>query len=193
MKNAMDIIHDEHRALAAVLHSMRSVVDGIDKGRYAADFRLLSAMVEYVTEVPERVHHPKEDDYLFARLRLRSPEAAALLDELQAEHRRGAAEIAALEHALIHYQTAGAEGFAAFRDAVNKYVADHFQHMSKEEGRVMPLARQVLKDEDWAEIGTAFAANASPWAGVAGEYEQLFSTIVNLAPPPIGVGPEAKA
>jgi branched-chain amino acid transport system ATP-binding protein len=193
MKNAIDIIHDEHRALAAVLHSMRSVIDGIDKGRYAADFRLLSAMIEYVTELPERVHHPKEDGYLFAKLRLRAPEVAFLLDELQAEHRNGAAEIAELEHALIRYQTSGAEGFAAFRDTVNKYVASQFEHMNKEEGQVMPLARKVLKDEDWAEIGAAFSANASPWAGVAGEYEQLFSTIVNLAPPPIGVGPEAKA
>ena len=73
----IDIIHDEHRALAAVLQGLGFVVKGIREARFAPDFRLLTAMIDYITQVPEKVHHPKEDRFLFPRLRSRSPKAAA--------------------------------------------------------------------------------------------------------------------
>jgi branched-chain amino acid transport system ATP-binding protein len=186
--NAIDIIHDEHRALAAVLHGLKYVVDGIEKDNLDADFQLLAAMIEYVTEVPEKVHHPKEDGYLFSRLRRRSAEAALILDDLEAEHRQGRLMTAALNRSLVHYVQAGAAGFQAFRDAVLAYVASQWQHMNKEESKVMPMARQALLPEDWDEIEAAFSANGSPWSGPAGEYAQLFSRIANMAPAPIGLG-----
>jgi ABC-type branched-subunit amino acid transport system ATPase component/hemerythrin-like domain-containing protein len=187
--NALDIIREEHRALAAVLHGLGYVVDGIEEKQLATDYQLLSAMIEYITEVPEKVHHPKEDGYLFLKLRQRSPEAAPILDELESDHRKGPAMINGLNRALIHYVQAGEAGFPAFRDTVRSFIASQWQHMNKEEGQLMPMARQVLLPEDWAEIDTAFAANGSPWSGPAGEYAQLFSRIANLAPAPIGFGP----
>jgi len=60
--------------------------------------------------------------------------------------------------------------------------------MATEEKHVMPLALEVLTAEDWASIDAAFAANDNPWEGPAGQYRQLFTRIVNLAPAPIGVG-----
>ena len=85
----IDIIHDEHRALASVLQALRFIVEGIREGRMRPDFRLLSAMVDYITQVPEKVHHPKEDDYLFPKLRSRSREAAELIDTLEGQHKDG--------------------------------------------------------------------------------------------------------
>ena len=45
---------------------------------------------------------------------------------------------------------------------------------------------------DWKEIDAAFAGHTDPLLGPAAgaEYEMLFRRIVNLAPPPVGVGPE---
>lgn len=186
--NAIDIIHDEHRALAAVLHGLSYVVEGIEKDNLDVDFQLLAAMIEYVTEVPEKVHHPKEDGYLFSKLRQRSAEAASILDDLEAEHRQGPLMTASLTRSLVHYVQSGAAGFSVFRDAVRIYVASQWQHMSTEESKVMPLARQALLPEDWNEIDAAFSANGSPWSGTAGEYAQLFSRIANMAPAPIGLG-----
>ena len=51
---SIDIIHGEHRALASALQP---------------DFRLLASMVDYITQVPDKVHHPKEDNYLFPKMR----------------------------------------------------------------------------------------------------------------------------
>ena len=107
---------------------------------------------------------------------------------MQAEHHTGPAKLEALKAALDHYRAAGADGLPAFRDAVKAYVDFQWQHMSKEEKHVLPLAREVLTAQDWAAIDAVFAANDNPWEGPAGEYKQLFTRIVSIAPDPIGVG-----
>lgn len=54
------------------------------------------------------------------------------------------------------------------------------------------MAEKALTAEDWQAIDAAFQSNDDPIAGVqtAREFRELFKRIVNLAPPPIGVGPE---
>ena len=83
---AIAIIQDEHRAITAVVEGLRHLVAEIAAGRMAPDHALLGALFHYIEEFPERLHHPKEDDFLFARLRVRRPDAAPLLDGLHREH-----------------------------------------------------------------------------------------------------------
>lgn len=188
MNNAIDIIKSEHRALAAVLSGMSAFVEGVEAGKFEPDFTLLAAMIQYVADVPEKVHHPKEDDYLFPAVARRSSAAAAMIDDLQREHQLGPQKIGDLKAALVDYHTAGAAGVHAFRDAIRAYADFQWKHMSKEEKHVLPLARDVLTAEDWAAIDGAFTANDNPWEGAAGEYKQLFTRIVSITPEPIGLG-----
>lgn len=188
MNKSLDIIHEEHRALAAMLGGINTLVIGIEAGRLKPDFDLLASMIRYVDEVPEKVHHPKEDNYLFAKLRLRSPEATPYIEQLEAEHRQGEARIDALRSALEAYRRAGDGGLARFKEALSSYLEQEWRHMNTEEGHIFPLARKYLTAEDWAEIDAAFLANGNPWAGPAGEYAALFSKIVNTAPAPVGLG-----
>lgn len=185
----IDIIHDEHRALASVLQALRLVVDGIRDGSRQPDFRLLSAMVDYITQVPEKVHHPKEDDYLFPALRKRSQEAVELIDRLEEQHQEGYRMTVALLQALIHYQSVGAAGFASFDVLVQAYLDFNWQHLNLEERELLPLARRALGEDDWRELDAAFSANFNPYEGAAGEFAALFRTIVNLTPAPYGLGP----
>ena len=97
---SIQIIQDEHRSITAVIEGLRQVLAEIGAGRMAPDFDLLAAMFRYIEAFPERLHHPKEDEYLFARLRLRRPDAAPLLDRLHAEHEQGRAKFAELKAAL---------------------------------------------------------------------------------------------
>lgn len=187
-KTSIDLILNEHRAFESVLTALREFVDGIAAGRYTADFGLLAAMIEYVTEVPEQVHHHKEDEYLFARLRLRVPDAGPLIDELMQQHARGPKLTAELERALIHYRNAEKAGLDAFHQKVNEYVDFQWQHILKEERELLPLAQERLLADDWAVIDAAFLTNHNPWRGVEDEYAALFEKIVSLAPAPIGLG-----
>lgn len=184
----IDIIHDEHRALASVLQALRFLVDGIRSGKMQPDFRLLSAMVDYITQVPEKVHHPKEDDYLFPKLRSRSAEAAKLIDTLELQHSDGYRMTTALLQALIHYQSVGAAGFAAFDALVKEYLDFNWQHLNLEESELLPLARTALSEADWQELDAEFSANFNPYTGAAGEFGELFRKIVTLTPAPYGLG-----
>jgi len=188
---ALRIIRDEHRSLAAVIHGLVYLVREIREHGGHPDFDLFAAMIRYIDAFPERFHHPKEDQYLFRRLRARHPASAPILDDLEAEHESGARSIRALDDLLQRYRDEGPAAFPAFAAAVDAYAAFHWEHMRKEEVDAMPLAERHLLPEDWAAIDEAFGSHGDPLFGadVQTEFSTLFRRIVNLAPPPIGVGP----
>ena len=189
---SIQIIQDEHRSITAVIEGLRQVLAEVAGGHAAPDFDLLSAMFRYIEAFPERLHHPKEDDFLFARLKLRRPDAAPLLDRLHAEHEQGRVKFAELKAALDEYHR-DAKTLPSFVERVERYSHFHWLHMRREEDEVLPLAAAALTAEDWAAIDAAFASNSDPVVGVAAsrEFRTLFRRIVSLAPPPLGVGPEA--
>jgi hemerythrin-like domain-containing protein len=188
---AIRIIREEHQSLAAVLHGLLYVVRGIRAHQTEPDFSLLGAMVYYIDTFPERFHHPKEDAWLFRLLQLRHPDARDLIDHLQSEHRAGAVKLRQLEQSLLRYQEGGRAEFAVFAAAVESFVAFERNHMRSEETEVIPLAQKYLTPSDWAEIDAAFLDHTDPLLGeaVRDDFVGLFRRIVNLAPPPIGVGP----
>ena len=188
---AIRIIQDEHRSLAAVLHGMLYLVHEIRDRGAKPNFEVFGAMVYYIDAFPERFHHPKEEDYLFRALRIRCPDAKPLLGRLEGEHSKGADKIRTLEQALARYQHGGASEFPGFALAVEDYAQFHWSHMRTEETEVLPLAQRHLSADDWTTIDEAFLGHSDPMLGVEAdaEYRALLKRIVNLAPPPIGVGP----
>ena len=191
LNSAIAILHDEHRSLAAIVHGLKYLIREVrEKGR-SPDFKLIWAMIYYIDAFPERLHHPKENVYLFARLRLRTHEADCVLDDLEKQHAEGAKQVRALEHALGYYEAGKPDGFRVFAAAVESFSDNTLQHMNTEERIVIPLAKKYLLPEDWVEIAHAFGENGDPRFGTEPDHEfrNLFSRIVNLAPPPIGVGP----
>src|SRR5512139_519158 len=136
---AITIIQDEHRAITAVIEGLRHVLAQVRSGAATPDHALLGAMFQYIERFPERLHHPKEDDYLFARLRVRRPDAAALLDGLSREHEIGRARFAELKVLWERYR-ADPAALPPFTDGVERYSHFHWLHMRKEEEDVLPLA-----------------------------------------------------
>ena len=192
MKTALDVIRSEHRDIAAVLHGLQYLVREVREGKRKPDFRVLRAMVHYIDTFPEKLHHPKEDRHLFARLRERTKEASEVLDQLEAQHIHGAKLIRDLEQNLLRWEMGGPEDFGPFADEVERYSEFHWRHMRQEEEVVLPLAERVLTAEDWQEIDQAFAGNGDPLIDkdLEKDFNRLFKRIVNIAPPPIGLGPE---
>jgi hemerythrin-like domain-containing protein len=191
LNTALTIIQDEHRSMAAVVHALKYLVREMRERRLKPDFKLLWAMIYYIEAFPERLHHPKENAYLFSRLRMRTHEADAVLDELERQHREGAQNVKAMELTLGHFEAGAAGGFDQFAAAVEKFGDEIWAHMDQEEKLVFPLAKQHLSPEDWANLAQAFGENGDPRFGIASghEFRDLFTRIVTLAPPPIGVGP----
>ena len=189
MRQAIGIIYDEHRSLSAVLSGLKSLAQMAHDATLRPDFAVFRAMIYYIDAFPERMHHPKEDVHLFARLLQRDPGARELIDALQAEHIQGARLVRDLEHALLAFEQTWPQGADKFSVAVEVYAQFHWKHMSKEENELLPLAQKALTAEDWAAIGTAFAGNEDPIADLREkDFDELYQRIVNLAPEPIGLG-----
>ena len=100
LNSALSIIHDEHRSLAAVVHGLRYLVRESRTKNTRPNFRVLWAMTSYLEEFPEKLHHPKESTYLFARLQQRTHVADKVVAELERQHAAGSQHIRDLELAL---------------------------------------------------------------------------------------------
>ena len=97
---AAKIIQDEHSALAAMLRSLLMLVDNGPGEEPERFFDIERAVLFYIDEFPEKVHHTKESDLLFPKLRERSGELAAVLDRLDGDHRSSHRAVRELEHEL---------------------------------------------------------------------------------------------
>jgi hemerythrin-like domain-containing protein len=178
------IIRDEHRSLAAVIHGLEYLIREARAKTVTPQIPLLRAMLHYIKAFPETLHHPKEEAYLFRKLRIRTNEYNDTLDELERQHDVGHALVAKLETTLDGYEADPVGGLTAFSDAVEQFAAAQWRHMNLETKVIMPAAQRHLTAEDWAEIGTAFAGNSDPRFSVDNdeEFRQLFARILNLSP-----------
>jgi hemerythrin-like domain-containing protein len=182
---AVRIIREEHTAIACVIHSLEYVVHKLEEGG-KPNFYLLHAMLEYIIEYPERCHHPKENRHLFQTLRLRNPDAESLIAELEAEHIRGDELLKNLRHSLARYETHGRSELRRLAQAVTIFAEYHWQHMTKEEDILLPIAKRSLTESDWQAIAEAFLQNDNPLMGFNPKqhYSQLFDRILKLASKP---------
>jgi branched-chain amino acid transport system ATP-binding protein len=191
LMSARAIIEREHRSLAAVLHGMLHLTREIRFAGTRPDFVLFDAMTHYIQAFSERLHHPKEEAYLFERVSARCSEARPLLDRLKEEHVAGAVKFGELRGALERYRRSDA-AFGEFASQLSQYAAFHWAHMRAEEDELLPLAQAHLTREDWDAIDAAFADNVDPLEGVksGARYQALFKRIVELAPSPMGLAPK---
>jgi len=191
LNRALTIIHDEHRSLGAVLHGLRFLArEALNKGS-GPDFKLMWAMIYYMDAFSQRLHDPREEAYLFAKLMERTHEADEIIVKLKQQHADSAEHLRKLELMLGQLEAGVPGSLEVFAAAVEQQVEEARQHMQLEEKTVMPLAKKYLTTEDWINIADAFGEHGDPRFGAKPEHEfrDLFSRIVNLAPPPIGVGP----
>jgi hemerythrin-like domain-containing protein len=186
----LDIIRTEHRSLAAVLHALQYLAREIRDHGAAPDYGLLRLMVDYIDSFHQRFHHPKEDEFLFRAIRIRTREGNTLLADLEAQHAEGDGWLMNLREAVNHLQASAGKRSGDFAHAVDLYADFHWKHMRQEEEEVMPLAERVLSAEDWREIDAAFTDNDDPMFGKAPreEYAALLKLILSQAPPPVGYG-----
>jgi len=186
--HAIGILRDEHRSLAAVLHAWMHALARAREEDRPVDLILMRAIVRYVRTFPVALHHPKEEQHLFRRLRERTPVVNAELDELERQHERDRQLVDELGALVEAFANAGEATRASLtrtlEEAVGRYATFHWEHMGREEGVVLPAAQRHLEADDWAAIDAAFATNADPRFGVSeadSDFRHLFSRIVNLA------------
>lgn len=188
---ALQILRDEHSAMAAMLRSMDMLLDRGPQLEPARFFVAVRAMLFYIDEFPERLHHPKESNHLFPKVAAVAPELLPVLDQLEDDHLSGERRVRQLQHLLTAWELLGEARREAFLAAAQDYVRFHLEHIHREETEVLPVAAKLLSARDLDELEAVFCASVEPMAsGVTGDpaYDRLFSQIVLNTPAPIGVG-----
>jgi hemerythrin-like domain-containing protein len=185
------IIQEEHKTLAAILKSLGMMIERGPLEDQPGFFAVVSAMLFYIDEIPERLHHPKESKLLFPKVAQRAPETSALIDRLDKDHERSEVDIRELQYLLKAWELLGPTRRGAFEAAVKRHLDFYVDHMRQEEAFILPTALKVLNTDDWKEIDAAFESNIDPMNDRYPRdpiYDSLFTQIVTRAPAPIGLG-----
>lgn len=191
---AVRVIRAEHDALAAMLRTLPLLLDAQHRAGVRPDFGALRAMLFYVDEFPERLHHTKESELLFPRLRALAPALRDTLDALDADHAQGERAIRELQHTLLAWEQMGEPRREKFEQQLQVYTARYLRHMKREEAEILPQAVRLLSADDWAELDEAFGSHQDPLAPRAGQpvdeaYAPLRQRILAALPAPLGWGP----
>lgn len=188
--SSLQAIRDEHAALAAMFGSMRMLLQRGPADTPQQYFDVLRAMLFYVDEFPERLHHTKESELLFPRVLAQAPDLQPLIDRLEQDHRSGEKAVRELQHLLLAWEHLGESRMAAFIQAGERYLDFYQEHMHLEETVILPRAEQVLSEADWQALDAAFKENSDPLSGKYAPnpaYDRLFTLIVLRARVPAGL------
>ena len=188
---ALRIILDEHHALSVLLQSMSMLVRKGPGDQADRFFDSLRAMLFYIDEFPERLHHKKETELLFPMVAARDANTQEAIAKLDLDHSKGESAVRELQHLLMGWEFMGESRRAQFEEVFSRYLVFYRARMELEEKLILPAAKANLTPSDWLSLDAAFAANRDALTGkypVEEGYERLFSYIARVAPAPIGLG-----
>jgi len=192
---ALAIIEAEHRNMLQVANALGVLAQRLSVAPTGDDLHTVALIADYLHAFPERFHHPKESELLFAQIRRRSNEFGEILDRLDHEHEVTPAQVTCIHDLATTTQTTDRTRIAGLVEEIASFRAALCEHMRIEEEVAFPLARRALAAEDWARIDAAFAAHVDPLGDprAEGDIALLRARITQLLPAPEGVGGHSEA
>jgi len=163
MLEGLALWNRDHANFAVLLDLFERQLDLFHEGE-SPDYDLMSDIMFYMTHYTDVVHHPRED-LAFARIRERDPDAAVVVDELEAQH----VVLKASGEALIHALDDIVNGSITSRDQLEtparKYLETFRSHMGREEEVLVPLVTGLLRPRDWSAIDAEISHVEDPLFG----------------------------
>ena len=187
------ILAEEHRTLRIVMEILQRLLHETAHFGMPADFTLLCSILYYVDEFPERVHHPKEDKFLFPMLRRRTARFNPTLEHLHNDHVRSAQMLARIERDLVHFQAGAPRALERFVASVGTYAQLLEEHMQTEEQLLLD-ARDELTEDDWRHLAHGLGAQPDPLSAADAprhEFRLLRARILNALPSKMRLDPDS--
>jgi hemerythrin-like domain-containing protein len=168
MIRLIELLREEHRSMEELLLVMEGELSIFDQ-QERPDYELLQAVIGYFRDYPDCSHHPKED-MIFEKLKALSTVAAERVGDLEAEHRDEAIRLRRVEdmirNILLDHDIMPRQGLV---DAVHDFVEQERLHIKMEERLLFPVAAEVLRPEDWAEIESRWSDTQASLFNIAME------------------------
>lgn len=174
MSDVKTTIEHEHRNLARVLAVLESIVTRLASTPEPDDVDRLFDICQYARVFPDKIHHPKEEQYILNPLRTAAPDQHPLLDRIQAQHEQCSELTERLYDAVRGYDT-GRVCAADLASLAREYIEFQYDHMRTEERQLLPLALERLAPETLSAAGQSFARHGDPLFG--DNLETAFATL----------------
>ena len=168
----------EHRNFEGLLHLFESELALFHRGE-EPDYALMRDIMLYLTQYPDRFHHPNED-VIFARLQQVDPSTRDAVAQLERQHGGLRAQGSEL---LVLLDEVLADALMSRDDVetpARAYAAALRAHMDREERELFPLAASRLGTRDWAAITSALHRYDDPLFGAQLDpgYRAIFERLV---------------
>lgn len=187
-ERVINIIVREHQGLWRVIDLMDMLEQDMNINAKQPDELLLTTIFDYIEHFSDRVHSQPTEIFLYKLLREKSPETGPLLDKLERGYVIGHEKLQELRQLLKNCMVQWPDGREAFGHALGRFSAALRKHIKKEEGVVIPRAREILNEDDWGAIVVARDQQDDPLFGerVREEFRELRHKIISLTPERLG-------
>jgi hemerythrin-like domain-containing protein len=150
MTRMIERLRGEHRDIEGLLNVLEHELKLFDR-REQPDYEVIQAIIRYFQDYPDCCHHPKED-MIFDKLKARDPSAAKRIGDVEAEHRQETERLDRVARAVRNVLLDREMVRQAFSDVTHDFIDHQRVHMAMEERTLFPVAKNVLRSEDWTEI-----------------------------------------
>jgi hemerythrin-like domain-containing protein len=182
MGRVLEALRREHESIESVLDVLESEIGDLTEfqGRRHADYDLVWRAIDYFTDFPDLVHHPKED-LIFARLRRINEDAARGIGDLPAAHATLSKELRDLATELKAVMDDPKRPRANLVAMARTFIQHQRRHLQMEEALFFPVAERVLDADAWQSLENEMTARLDPLiGGESGErFEALRRVIVS--------------
>jgi len=184
----MGVVHDALRRDLARLQAVLPASPPPDHHRRAA----IAGHAEWMMDFLHR-HHHGEDEGLWPLVRQRAPQAAALLDRMEADHLLVVPAAGHVSAAAARYRAdPGAEARTGLLGTLDALADCLLPHLRAEEDEAMPLVSAVLSDAEWRAWDHQHNVKGKSLQQLAADGHWLmdgldrtrYQVLIHLVPPP---------
>lgn len=158
---ALELLSEEHRAIERELDVLLDVAADLER-HAPVPLDTVSAMIDFLQQVADGVHHEKEEQHLFpllARHGVKPDES--IIGPLMLQHESGRFHVRQMRHDLDRLQRGDRSAAIDFAHAARAYAELLHAHIQTEDECLYPIALRVLTPEDDEALKAAFAAMAA--------------------------------
>ncbi|HYW65552.1 MAG TPA: hemerythrin domain-containing protein [Candidatus Dormibacteraeota bacterium] len=153
---AVEMLEAEHRVIQKMVASMSVLAEQIEDGE-PVDVSLLESIVVFLRTFADRLHHGKEESFLFpALIRRGVPSQGCPIGGLTMEHQKGRVMVGELADAIRGYAAGEPPARENLVKSLRVLVAFYPSHIWKEDYLLFPLAGKVLTPEDQQQLMEKF-------------------------------------